>query len=69
MGAILEKIYGSNAAILEKRIESDLYNVQTKGIINVGGKKCVTGYSYGELFDWDMYFENLTLSYLGISEH
>ena len=29
----------------------------------------LTGYSYGEFYDWDLYFENLYLSYYGISDY
>jgi len=29
----------------------------------------VTGYSYGEFYDWDLYFENLYLSYYGIARY
>ena len=29
----------------------------------------LTGYSYGEFFDWDLYFENIYLSYYGISTY
>jgi hypothetical protein len=29
----------------------------------------LTGYSYGEFYDWDLYFENIYMSYYGISEY
>lgn len=29
----------------------------------------LTGYSYGEFYDWDLYFENIYLSYFGISNY
>jgi hypothetical protein len=29
----------------------------------------ITGYAYGEFFDWDLYFENLYLSYYGVSDY
>ncbi len=28
----------------------------------------LTGYGYGEFYDWDLYFENLYLSYFGVSK-
>lgn len=31
--------------------------------------KLITGYAYGEFFDWDLYFENLYLSYYGVSDY
>jgi hypothetical protein len=30
--------------------------------------KLLTGYAYGEFFDWDLYFENIYLSYYGVSK-
>ena len=30
------------------------------------GAELLTGYSYGEFYDWDLYFENIYLSYYGI---
>ena len=32
------------------------------------GRDCITGYSYHELYDWDLYFETLFLSYFGVSK-
>jgi Mannosylglycerate hydrolase MGH1-like glycoside hydrolase domain len=29
----------------------------------------LTGYAYGEYFDWDLYFENIYLSYYGVSRY
>ena len=29
----------------------------------------LTGYSYGEFYDWDLYFENIYMSYFGISDY
>jgi len=39
--------------------------------IRPGGKghDLVTGYSYDEFYDWDLYFENLYLSYYGVSRY
>jgi hypothetical protein len=31
-------------------------------------EKLLTGYAYGEFFDWDLYFENVYLSYYGVSK-
>jgi hypothetical protein len=36
------------------------------GIVDFEGRKLLTGYSYGEFYDWDLYFENIYLSYYGI---
>ncbi|MCX7843653.1 MAG: trehalase family glycosidase [Clostridia bacterium] len=64
-----QKIYGHLFPLVSERLKRDLHNLLSKGIQNVEGRHCVTGYSFGELFDWDMYFENLALSYFGISEY
>jgi hypothetical protein len=32
-------------------------------------EKLLTGYAYGEFYDWDLYFENVYLSYYGISRY
>jgi putative isomerase len=29
----------------------------------------LTGYSYGEFYDWDLYFENIYMSYFGMNEY
>lgn len=29
----------------------------------------LTGYSYGEFYDWDLYFENIYMSYFGVSDY
>ena len=33
------------------------------------GGRLLTGYAYGEYFDWDLYFENIYLSYYGVSQY
>lgn len=46
-------------------------DIATKGLhdhLGVKGK-LLTGYAYGEYYDWDLYFENLYLSYYGISDY
>jgi len=53
---------------LEKRIREVIYDMKAYGVRFQNGRKVFTGYSYGEFYDWDLYFENLFLSYLGISE-
>ncbi len=32
-------------------------------------EKLLTGYAFGEFFDWDLYFENIYLSYYGVSKY
>lgn len=49
--------------LLKIRIEEVLNDIRNRGIISFRGRDCLTGYSYGEVYDWDMYFENIFLSY------
>lgn len=55
----------------EKRIKFDLTNIKEKGIklFEPDNSYLLTGYSYGEFYDWDLYFENIFLSNFGISEY
>src|ERR1700678_2667612 len=43
-------------------------NVRDHGLRTVSGTegKLLTGYPYNEFYDWDLYFENLYLSYYGV---
>ena len=36
-----------------------------RGVANAGGQY-LTGYPYTEFYDWDLYFENVYLSYFGV---
>lgn len=53
----------------KKKMGKSLQDILTKGILSAHGRDMITGYAYGELYDWDMYFENLFLSYFGISQY
>jgi putative isomerase len=46
-------------------------NVRDHGLRTVSGTegKLLTGYPYNEFYDWDLYFENLYLSYFGVWEY
>lgn len=45
-------------------------DIRTRGIRPGGkGHDLLTGYSYDEFYDWDLYFENLYLSYYGVSRY
>lgn len=54
----------------ENRIKFDLTNIKEKGIklFKPDSSYLLTGYSYGEFYDWDLYFENIFLSYFGVSD-
>lgn len=51
-----------------KTVNSD---IKQKGIMNFPQENALllTGYSYGEFYDWDLYFENIYMSYYGISDY
>ncbi|MFO7744309.1 MAG: trehalase family glycosidase [Psychroflexus sp.] len=55
---------------LQNRLKQVNENVREKGMVfdSIRQEKLLTGYSYGEFYDWDLYFENIYLSYYGISE-
>jgi putative isomerase len=46
-------------------------DIATKGLHDFPGSKAklLTGYAYGEYYDWDLYFENVYLSYYGVSDY
>ena len=56
---------------LRQRLVSLNHDIQTRGLHDFPGspEKLITGYSYGEFFDWDLYFENVYLSYYGVSTY
>lgn len=51
-----------------RKIQKVLDDMRDHGVVYQDGKNCITGYAYKELYDWDLYFENLFLSYFGISK-
>lgn len=63
---------------LLQRIEEVNKNIKTRGIrpfigdggsLNFGEVDLLTGYAYNEYYDWDLYFENIYMSYFGISRY
>jgi hypothetical protein len=58
------------AAILVDRLHQVNGDIRSKGLHDFPGskEKLLTGYAYGEFYDWDLYFENLYLSYYGVSQ-
>lgn len=51
-----------------KTVNDDIYNNGIKPF-SKDGYDLLTGYSYGEFYDWDLYFENIYLSYFGVNEY
>jgi putative isomerase len=56
---------------LKARLMQVNRDIQTRGLHAFPGSsgKLLTGYAYGEFFDWDLYFENVYLSYYGVSQY
>lgn len=56
---------------LKERLMQLNHNIETRGLHEFPGSKIklLTGYIYGEFFDWDLYFENIYLSYYGVSKY
>jgi hypothetical protein len=50
------------------RLQTTNANIRARGLRNFKGatEKLLTGYPYNEFYDWDLYFENLYLSYYGV---
>jgi len=56
-------------ARLEKRLNDVVCDILEKGVWFHKGRMVMTGYAYHELYDWDLYFETLFLSYIGITDY
>jgi putative isomerase len=54
---------------LRARLDALNHDITTRGMLNFTGskEKLLTGYAYGEFYDWDLYFENVYLSFYGVS--
>jgi tetratricopeptide (TPR) repeat protein len=52
------------------RLNSVNQDILTRGLRDFPGApgKLLTGYPYNEYYDWDLYFENIYLTYYGISD-
>src|SRR6266498_1108831 len=57
------------ATRLRARLNSVMQDINQYGIRYHLDRKVLTGYSYGEFYDWDLYFENLFLTYYGIADY
>jgi putative isomerase len=66
-----DKISESTFLKLQERLMQVNSDIREEGIIydSIRQEKLLTGYSYGEYYDWDLYFENIYLSYYGISDY
>jgi putative isomerase len=58
----------ANWAALPDRLRTVNQNIRTRGLRKIPGvnSTLLTGYPYNEFYDWDLYFENLYLSYYNV---
>jgi putative isomerase len=71
-GRALEKRVGpENWQKLLKRVATVNSDIATRGIRSFPGTtdKLLTGYHYNEYYDWDLYFENVYLTYFGVNDY
>jgi hypothetical protein len=63
--------HSSSDAALKTRLAEVNHDIHAKGLHPYPGSKddLLTGYAYGEYYDWDLYFENVYLSYYGVSKY
>lgn len=61
----------AGSAALRERLTLLNHDIVTRGLHDFPGSKgkLETGYAYGEFFDWDLYFENVYLSFYGVSTY
>src|ERR1700689_815756 len=70
-GDAFEKIVGvEDYGRLSGRLAAVNADIQKKGLHDFSQSqgKLLTGYEYGEFYDWDLYFENIYLSYYGVNQ-
>ncbi len=66
--AFLQAIGTTNFDLLSARLRKTNDDIVAHGLRTIPGVKAtlLTGYPYNEFYDWDLYFENLYLSYFGV---
>jgi len=69
--AFKESIGPDGVRKFQDRLENLNRDIIKRGILPFPGstEKLLTGYAYHEFYDWDLYFENIYLSYYGISDY
>jgi putative isomerase len=68
----LETLVGKDDWVrLPVRLQELNSDIRNQGLHDFPGAtgEMLTGYKYGEYYDWDLYFENLYLSYYGVSDY
>jgi hypothetical protein len=66
--ALYKQIGAESWAALDHRLNTVNADIQERGLRHIPGVEgtFLTGYPYNEFYDWDLYFENLYLSYFGV---
>ena len=69
--AFREAIGEANWAALPVRLRTLNADIRAHGLRRIPGVDAtlITGYPYNEFYDWDIYFENIYLSYYGVWEY
>jgi hypothetical protein len=65
-----KKIGNTRYSQLFTRLGEVNADIKNRGVLfdSISKKELITGYEYGQFYDWDLYFENIYLSYYGISK-
>jgi putative isomerase len=68
---LIAMVGDKNYQALIDRLAQVNHDIQNRGLHDYPGSstKLLTGYAYGEYYDWDLYFENVYLSYYGVSQY
>jgi hypothetical protein len=66
--AFRDAIGEANWQLLIPRLDKTNRDIRARGLRRIPGVDAtlLTGYPYNEFYDWDLYFENLYLSYFGV---
>jgi hypothetical protein len=66
--ALFNEIGAASWTELNHRLNTVNLDIQSHGLRHIPGVEgtFLTGYPYNEFYDWDLYFENLYLSYYGV---
>lgn len=69
--ALAKRVGPENWQKLLKRLATVNSDIATRGIRPFPGTtdKLLTGYHYNEYYDWDLYFENVYLTYFGVDDY
>jgi hypothetical protein len=70
-GAFEKMIGVQDYGRLSARLAAVNTDIQRRGLHDFpeSKEKMLTGYEYGEFYDWDLYFENIYLSYYGVNKY